>query len=277
MIRSPYTIHRKPLPPTNTREAVLSLHQLGQLTDELNALKAQISAEHEAKLAEIDTAHGEAMARIEAKIAEAHAHIKTIAKGDPGEKGATVVGPPGPAGKDATVDEAKIVERVLARVPAPKDGAPGQDGIHADPEAVVALIQEKKLLKAEHIAGLPEELASYRNQLAGQHYGSTTMARGGGDTIAAGTGISITNANGVKTIVATGGAGFSTLAATETPDGSTTVFTFATATAQPSYLVVDNVWMKATTAAGTVNWTWNGGTKKATLTIAPVDDIWGVV
>lgn len=71
------------------------------------------------------------------------------------------------------------------------------------------------------------------------------------------------------------GGGFTALSATETPNGVLKVFTFASATAQPSYLVVDNVWMKAVTKSGTVNWTWLG--TQATLTIPPVDDIWGVV
>jgi hypothetical protein len=84
------------------------------------------------------------------------------------------------------------------------------------------------------------------------------------------------NPAGYIDIVANGG-GFTTIAATETPNGSTTVFTFSTAAAQPSYIVSDNVWLKPTSKAGTTNWTWNAGTKKATLTIPPTDDIWGVV
>lgn len=85
--------------------------------------------------------------------------------------------------------------------------------------------------------------------------------------------------NGLHTITftSTGGSGFTELPATETPDGSRTQFTFATASAQPSFLVVDNVWMKAVTASGTVNWTWNGGTKVATLSVPSSDDIFGVV
>lgn len=87
------------------------------------------------------------------------------------------------------------------------------------------------------------------------------------------------SADGTVTVNASagGGGGFTTLAATETPNGSITVFTFADAAAQPSYLVVDNVWMQATSKAGTVNWTWNAVTLKATLTIAANDDIFAVV
>lgn len=73
------------------------------------------------------------------------------------------------------------------------------------------------------------------------------------------------------------GGGFTQLAATETPNGVLTVFTFASATTQPSFVLSDNVWYKATTKAGTVNWTWNAGAKQATLTIPPTDDIGAVV
>jgi hypothetical protein len=85
-------------------------------------------------------------------------------------------------------------------------------------------------------------------------------------------------ANGVTELdFAAGGGGITTLAATETPNSSITVFTFSTAAAQPSYIVSDNVWLRATTKSGTVNWTWNSGTKKATLTIAPQDEIYAIV
>jgi hypothetical protein len=66
------------------------------------------------------------------------------------------------------------------------------------------------------------------------------------------------------------------LSSTETPNGSRTTFTFSTATSQPSCLVVDGVWTKATSKSGTVNWTWDSGTKVATLTIPAQDDIWAI-
>lgn len=59
----------------------------------------------------------------------------------------------------------------------------------------------------------------------------------------------------------------------ETPDGNRTVFTFSTATAQPTFIVSDNAHMRATTKSGTVNWTWNAGTKQATMIIPPQEDI----
>lgn len=187
-------------------------------------------------------------------------------------------GPEGRPGRNAEVDLSTVVSAVVPEVvkhiPKPKDGQTikgerGQDGKHADPEAVVEHLVKTKKLKVEHIDGLGETLASIRNIKA---FGAM---RGGGDTVEAGSNVTITNTNGVKTISATGG--FQTLTATETPNGSLTVFTFASATAQPSFIMSDNVTLRATTAAGTVNWTWNAGTSQATMTIPPQDDITAIV
>ena len=87
-------------------------------------------------------------------------------------------------------------------------------------------------------------------------------------------GATITQARDGTTTIAFSGAGFTTLTATETPNGVLTVFTFASATAKPSYIISDNVWLKPISKAGTVNWTWLG--TEATLTIPPLDDCWGV-
>lgn len=73
------------------------------------------------------------------------------------------------------------------------------------------------------------------------------------------------------------GGGFTALVATETPNGSLTVFTFATAGAQPSFIISDGIWMEATDQGSVVNWTWNAGAKTATLTIPPVSGVKGIV
>jgi hypothetical protein len=191
-------------------------------------------------------------------------------------------------GKDA--DEEAIHARVLAQVraelpetPSPEEIASlvldliivpkAKDGTDSDPtgiiEEVLRRITEGNVLKPEHINGLPKTLKEFQARGSYVH--------GGGDTVVAGSNVTITkNAAGRKVIAATSG-GFTTLTATETPDGTNTVFTFAAATAQPSFIIVDNVWLRATTKKGTVNWTWNAGTKKATLTIAAADEILGVV
>ena len=79
--------------------------------------------------------------------------------------------------------------------------------------------------------------------------------------------------DGSEVNITTGGGGFTLLTATETVDGSRTTFTFASATSQPNFIVQDGAMMRATTSRGTVNWTWNSGTKVATMSIPPQDDI----
>lgn len=128
------------------------------------------------------------------------------------------------------------------------------------------------------IRGLKKRLENIDTNIravANKRSGSTM--RGGGDSILGGNGISVSRTGGRKTITNTSTGGFTTLAATETPNGATVVFTFAAATAQPSFILSDNVWLKAVSAVGTINWTWNSGAKQATLAIPPLDDILGIV
>lgn len=143
---------------------------------------------------------------------EALSQIKQLKQGDPG--------------RDA--DEEAIVQKVLRAIPKPQDG---KDGVTPAFEAIVAAILKrmpeqkpakdgksvkvediikelKKSLTVKDIPGLENELAAQRSQLAGKIYGKDTWARGGGDTVAAGTNVTITtNADGAKVINASGGGG----------------------------------------------------------------------
>lgn len=276
MIRSLFPIQRKQsIPSPIDLRSVISEHNdllkaVQEKRDALQKLHEEYAQEVQQRLAKLD-----------ATIAE----MRLIQKGDRGEDGKD--------GNDGTsVDHGKVVTDVLKRIPPPikvdytkvaKLAAQlvpkpknGKDGQSVDVATVIEELKKTQHLSIEHIKGLDPTVKALSSQLAGKIYGRDTSIRGGGDTVAAGSGVTITLTNGVKTISASGGS-FSTLSATETPNGSRTVFTFSLATAQPSYLVVDNVWMKATTASGTVNWTWNSGAKQATLTVPAQDDIWGLV
>lgn len=282
-IRSPYPIRKiiKPNPtvtllsssdPSSTRDVVMGLHDIEALVAELKALKHRVEMDHAGIVASVVLEHQEKMREIDGHVAMAHQHLSTIRKGDKGDqgdKGDAIKGDKGDqgdAGLDAPlVDLKKVAKQAAKLIPVPKDGEPGKS---VDPaaiiEAVVKEIVKGKHLKMEHVSGLPQELRLYRSQ----------QMRGGGDTVAAGSGVTISSSGGVKTISATGGGGgFSILTATETPDGNLTVFTFAAATAQPSFVISDNVMMQATTKAGTVNWTWNNVAKQATLTVPPADEL----
>lgn len=152
-------------------------------------------------------------------------------RGPRGPKGDFVVGPEGPQGPEGK--QGPKGESIMG--PMGPEGRPGKD---AKPEEVVQMIKEKKLLKMEHIDGLNETIASYRNQLAGKHYG-TAAVRGGGDTVTAGSNVTITtNANGQKVISASSGGVGAWSTPAEAVNGVTTVFTV---TAEPTDVVSDGV------------------------------------
>lgn len=110
-----------------------------------------------------------------------------------------------PAPKVAKVDEGKIIDKVLRLIPKTAAIEVPKIDIEELTTAVLELIKKDKRLTPEHINGLQGQIDSYRSQLAGKRYGKETWARGGGDTVAAGTNVTIvTNANGVKVISAGG-------------------------------------------------------------------------
>lgn len=124
----------------------------------------------------------------------------------------------------------KVAKKAAALLPKPKDG---KDADHAKiVETVIeALTTGKKKIKVEHIEGFKEGLeqtiAPIRSLAAG--------FRGGGDTVEAGSNITITNINGKKRISGTSG-GISKLTATGTVDNSNKTFTFAST---PQIVVVN--------------------------------------
>lgn len=188
----------------------------------------------------------------DAMIAEADAKMDAVVDGDDGHTPTkdellaliTPLIPRVENGKDAKVDVDAIVEQVIAKLPK----------------------QDTKVGWGAHPLRVLNSSGTAIEKVA-RH-------------IKFGTNLTTTRStDGVVTVNATagGGAGLTELTATETPNGNLTVFTFAAATAQPTYIVSDNVWMKATSKAGSVNWTWSAGTLKATLTIPPTDEIFAFV
>lgn len=63
------------------------------------------------------------------------------------------------------------------------------------------------------------------------------------------------------------------LAATGAVDGLNASFTF---TQLPSYIISDHAQYMQTNSTGTTNWTWDAGTLTATMTVSPVEDIFGL-
>lgn len=253
-----------------------------------NGSDAMTSFMLDAAETKIEELFGEMMPALkDAAISVAKTEAATIKKGDKGEPGQSIRGDRGATGADGKPgkDGADGNDGI--------DGADGNDGKDGDSitgdkgkdgneitrKAIVDKINEKpESISMKTIKGLENYLKNIAR--AARENGKGKMIHGGGMTLVAGTNVTLVrNNNGTYTVNGSAGAGFTALDPTETPDGSRTVFTFAAALAQPSYIIIDNVWMKAVTKAGTTNWTWNAGLKQATLISAtpPIDDIEGVV
>lgn len=121
-------------------------------------------------------------------------------------------------GKDGVNPDPKEVARMAAKmINIPKQGLPGPRGNDAKLDLgqftkdFLDMLKEGKItLSPEHIKGLKNEIATIRNMAANppQIYGKTTWARGGGDTVQAGSGITIISTpDGTKLISASGTAG----------------------------------------------------------------------
>lgn len=153
-----------------------------------------------------------------------------------GEKGESIQGPQGGTGEQGspgrdgvTPNIETIASSVIGRIKTPRDGRDAVIDEDAFIEKVSATIKNKKKLRPEDLEGWEQTIAPIRSLAAG--------FRGGGDTVSAGSGISISTVNGVKTITATG-SGVTYETPTGTVNGSNTSFTV---TATPLFVIVDGV------------------------------------
>lgn len=167
------------------------------------------------------------------------------------------------------LDTKKLTKQILKAIPQNKASLKIiQEKFEIDPMSVIEKIMSmpkgKFKLKTDNIDGLEQTMSAFRSQL-GKGY-----LHGGGDTVAAGTNITLTrNPNGTVTISSSGG-GFTKLDTASTVDGSNQSFIFLTATSQPTLVVSDGIQFTALDNNGNTQWSWNSGTKTVTLvTIAP--------
>lgn len=77
-----------------------------------------------------------------------------------------------------------------------------------------------------------------------------------------------------RLLVDLAGNGVTILTATGTVNGNNTSFTF---TSLPTIIVSDGASYQQTNSLGQTVWSWNAGTKTATLTLPPQSDIFGEV
>lgn len=141
-------------------------------------------------------------------------------KGDTGDKGDSIVGPQGPQGESIVGPQGPKGDKGDSVTgprgpkgdkgdsiigPKGEQGDPGIPGISPDiqkiVDSVIKDILSGKKLKASHISDLKRDIDSLRELLMLGGY------RGGGDTVAAGNGVTITTVNGIKQINASGGSG----------------------------------------------------------------------
>lgn len=184
-------------------------------------------------------------------------------------------GIPGPApilGKDYFTESHKqeILAGILKNIHQPKDGETPIIDHEKIIENVISRIQEGKVLKKEHINGFESEMATYRGQLAGKIYGKDTWARGGGDTVTAGSNVTITkDANGNKIISSTGGSGGTwTRGEKITLQGDNRTFTLTNAPSSVINLTVDRqLQLPVVDYTGTIN-----GTNKTFVFVTAITD-----
>lgn len=242
LIRSPYVPTRKasPVVPQNFTGYVLS-------SDEVTDLVRKLSAIHDEFTGKIGKADS-LLDHVDKHLEQSHQTIGRLTEVHDGLRIAR--GKDGVDGNDA--DEEKILSRLVELIPKPKNGdtptidydkvakmvrSQVKDGEDAkvDYDKLFEMMKEK--LTIDHVPGLRGEIDSYRNQLAGKVYGEDTWARGGGDTVKAGTGVIITiNADGQKVINVPGGV--TPLTPTGTVNGVNKVFGVVS---RPSSVIADGI------------------------------------
>lgn len=180
---------------------------------------------------------------------------ETGARGLPGKDGYTPI-----KGKDYFTPEEinEIVFKAVARIKVPKDG------VSPNPEAVARLVLKNIKLPENTDMVSKKELAEFLKRGG---------FRGGGDTVEAGSGISITNVNGVKQISAIP-TSFTLLDATGSVDDSNTTFTFTSA---PTIVVINGGFYRSTsTIGGVAVWTIVGLTVTTAFPVGTGGDIYGI-
>ncbi len=206
-----------------------------------------------------------------------------------GFKGRT--GDPGISGRNVTQKEVEMtVQKFLVQ---PKDGTSptaetvasvlmssgkfwkklasfakkGEDGKNADASSVANEVMKMLEDQGLHPAKIEQRIAEVRNHVA--NYGSAM--RGGGDTVVAGSGVTITNtANGNKEISASGSS-FTVLTITGTIDDSNVTFT---AVSQPALLNINGAFYKTT--GGAITWTYLAGTITISSPVGTGGSIFGI-
>lgn len=253
-IKSPFVRNQKPqaLQPAFGE----GVNEIIKIAQELSLLKESLTKKVDSKLAETDAAVSKVddlRIKFERKIGELFVEIQRVKAirivGEKGDAGYTPVkGKDYRDGKDASPED--VVPLVLSRLPKIKNGRTPVRGIdyytQKDVQDIVSQVSRKidrnkkdvsidpmaildealknpkakQKIKTEHVDGLEQTLSALRNQLARGYL------HGGGDTVRAGSNITITrNADGTTTISSSGGsANITTESITGTQSGENVEF-----------------------------------------------------
>lgn len=216
------------------------------------SIKDEVSSKLENEMNKIMLQHEAMMSVVDAKLAEVQDGLD---------------------GVDA--DEERVIAEVLARLPAQKM-TPFEIR-----DALESIELEDEQLNIEAIRGLKEILEKLKKNtgthstIIGGNHPLSTLPDVNAQGITNGQVLVWNSTLGRWEAGTPSTSGMTILSATETPNGTTTVFTYPSATAKPSFIVSDNVWLRDVSKAGTVNWTWSG--TQATLTIPSIDENYAIV
>jgi hypothetical protein len=167
------------------------------------------------------------------------------------------------------MQDPKIFRFIKKRLPK----AP-QDGVSPEVQQVVdAALSAIKggALKIEHVAGLDGKFREVYNQLAGKIYGKDTTVRGGGDTVEAGSNVTITETVNGRKRISVAPAALSVIALTGAIDDSNMTFTAAS---QPTLLCINGSFYQKT--GGAFTWDYLAGTITISSPVGTGGSIFGI-
>lgn len=286
MIRAPYQVRRIPQKaPLDPREVFATLNDLPAIKAEFAALLENFKKEAADKLQVLDEAIARAQMLTDGEDAtpvDEDAIVEKVLNKIPPPASISIAldenavadrvlkqipipknGDPGPKGAAAVVDYDSIIKKVLKQIPNPDKSKEVDHATIAD--KVVEMLQTDKKLNVKHIEGFAEgmeqTLSPIRRLAAG--------FRGGGDTVKAGSNITITtDINGKKVIAASGGGTSTIYSEVLTDSGDHQNFTSAhTITSVLSLQDGTGRGVPLKDASGNTNYTFSG----TTLTLAAPD------
>lgn len=271
VVRGKFAIRGRKRETTDPEDIFNGLHKIPDLLEELKTGEEQRKKEHADKMKQLD---------------ETIAAINKTQRGPRGDKGETPVvgvhfkqprdGKDGRNGKDgergqngkspiaAEVDYKKLARMVSRRMPK------SEDAKQKIPTAKEIIVELKKLPAGERLSLDDLDNTEAKIRKFWERY-PKGMLHGGGDSVAAGSGVTITtNAAGQK-VISAAGAGLSIIAVSGTIDDSNMNFT---ATKEPTLLNINGSFY--TQVGGNITWTYSGGNITLSSPVGTNGSIFGI-